>query len=193
MADYCWHFLRKNEAGEPVLRYGTQAPQVGEWLEFTGEVVICQSGLHASRRAIDALEYVDWSDAVACLVDVDAVHGEQPNKLVCSRRRIVAMCDADEVLRLFARQCALGVIHLWNPPQVVVEYLTTGDESLREAAHHSAADAAAAAYAAYAASARAAHAAAPAAASDAADAADAAAAGMLERMLLAEMNLGDEL
>ena len=42
------------------------------------------------------------------------------------------------MLRAFARQCALDVIHLWNAPQVVRDYLTTGDESLRDAAGNAA-------------------------------------------------------
>ena len=34
----------------------------------------------------------------------------------------------------FARECASDVLHLWDAPQVVKDYLATGDESLREAA-----------------------------------------------------------
>ena len=30
--------------------------------------------------------------------------------------------------------CALDVIHLWNPPSIVIEYLKTGDEKIRAAA-----------------------------------------------------------
>jgi hypothetical protein len=66
-------------------------------------VVICASGLHASWTALQALQYIDWEHAVACLVEVDEiVHEEADDKFVCRRRRIVAMCDADEVIRAFA-------------------------------------------------------------------------------------------
>ncbi|PHS02823.1 MAG: hypothetical protein COA78_20495 [Blastopirellula sp.] len=34
--------------------------------------------------------------------------------------------------------CALDVLHLWDAPDVVVEYLNTGDESIREAAYSAA-------------------------------------------------------
>ena len=97
-------------------------------------------------------------------------------------------------LRLFARQAALSVSHLWDMPDLVREYLVTGNETLRVEARRlslaaapcpgtAAADAAAdAAYAAYAAAyaaadaaADAAYAAAYAADADAADAAYAAA------------------
>ena len=44
--------------------------------------------------------------------------------------------------RLFARWCALGVIHLWPAPQVVRDYLSGGGESLRAAAGTAAWDAA---------------------------------------------------
>ena len=86
---------------------------------------LCESGLHASERAIDALTYA--SGPVACLVEA----GRESNKLVCLR--ILAMLDATELLRFFARQCALDVIHLWDAPAVVLEYLETGDETLRAA------------------------------------------------------------
>jgi len=39
--------------------------------------------------------------------------------------------DVTLVLRLFARHCALDVIDLWNAPDVVIEYLKTGDDNLR--------------------------------------------------------------
>jgi hypothetical protein len=55
-------------------------------------------------------------------------------------------------LRDFARWCALQVLHLWDAPDIVVEYLKTGNEDLRKKAKHDAlAVANAAAYAAYAA------------------------------------------
>ena len=42
--------------------------------------------------------------------------------------------DATEVLREFTRWCALQVIDEWDAPDVVREYLETGDEWLREEA-----------------------------------------------------------
>ena len=43
-----------------------------------------------------------------------------------------------EEKRYFARWCALQVIHLWNCPDVVKQYLETGDEGLRDAAWYAA-------------------------------------------------------
>lgn len=42
--------------------------------------------------------------------------------------------DPSETLGRFARFCALDVIHLWEAPEVVLNYLRTGDESLKEIA-----------------------------------------------------------
>ena len=49
------------------------------------------------------------------------------------------------VLREFARWCALSVAHLWDMPDVVRQYLQTGNEEIRAAAGDAAGDAAGAA------------------------------------------------
>jgi hypothetical protein len=122
------------------LRDGRPVPPDGEWLTHDGEAVMCKSGLHASRDPFDALQYAPGP--VLCLVDCDDVVDEGKDKLVCRRRRIVARFDATDLLRAFARQCALDVVHLWDAPQVVVDYLRSGYESLRVAAWAAASDAA---------------------------------------------------
>src|SRR5574343_146517 len=106
------------------LRDGRPVPPDGEWLVHDGKLVMCKSGLHASRHPFDALAYAPGP--VLCLVDCDEIEAEENDKLVCRRRRIVARFDATTMLRAFARQCALDVIHLWDAPQLVRDYLTTG-------------------------------------------------------------------
>ena len=129
-----WHFLRLVD-GVSVLRDGkTPAPPVGEWLEVAPPLSICNHGLHASWRAIDALDFVDWDNAAACLVEVDGIGEEHAEKLVCSRRRIVSWVPCDDLLRLFAREAALSVAQHWTMPAVVREYLETGNEAIRAAA-----------------------------------------------------------
>jgi hypothetical protein len=127
-----WHF-----AG-PHLRDGRPLPKDGEWLIHEGEVVICQTGLHASRRVIDALQFAPGS--TICRVSCrKVVTGHKNDKLVCRERRIDWRIEnGDEVLRAFARKAALSVIHLWNAPDIVRKYLETGDESLRDAARDAA-------------------------------------------------------
>ena len=122
-----WHFLAAGPDGQPELRDGRQLV-VGEWYEHDGPLVMCESGYHASVLAIDALSYApgQW----VSLVEIDGTVEYGTNKLVATRRRALWCYDATEVLRLFARQCALDVAHLWAMPDIVRQYLETGDASL---------------------------------------------------------------
>jgi len=122
------------------LRDGSPIPADGEWLIHEGPVVICKTGLHASLHPFDALQYAPG--ATLCMVECEDIVTKQPDKFVCRRRRIVKRIDATELLWKASRQYALSVIHLWNAPEVVREYLETGDESKRAAARAAALDAA---------------------------------------------------
>ena len=128
------------------LRDGSAIPAIGEWLEFTGKVIPCKSGLHASPDAFDALQYAPGN--LLHQVELDGTilpHGDPVDKFAAQKRRIVATIDAEPIMRLFARRVALDVIHLWDAPPIVKEYLETGDESKRAAARDAAWDAAGAA------------------------------------------------
>lgn len=128
------------------LRDGRPIPPIGEWLEHDGPIVRCESGLYASEHPFDALQYAPGPILHRVELEGDlAAHGYPVDKWVGQRRRILATIDATELLREFARWCALQVIHLWDAPPVVREYLETGDESKRSAAGAAAYDAAAAA------------------------------------------------
>ena len=129
-----WHFVDKK------LRDGRDIPPDGEWLEHDGKLEMCMSGLHFSERIIDALQYAPGN--TICRVSVDGKIVMDTDKGVATRRRIDWRIDGEVVLRAFARWCAIQVIHLWNAPDVVVSYLATGDESLRDAARDAAWDAA---------------------------------------------------
>ena len=130
-----WHFASDK------LRDGRPLPADGEWLIHEGEAVLCKTGLHASRRCIDALQYAPGN--TICRVTCRKVIAEESNdKLVCLERRIDWRIDGEAVLREFARKAALSVIHLWDAPDIVRRYLETGDESIRDAARAAARDAA---------------------------------------------------
>ncbi|MCB7127908.1 MAG: hypothetical protein J3T61_00015, partial [Candidatus Brocadiales bacterium] len=58
-----------------------------------------------------------------------------------SERTVLWRLDIEDLLRDFTRRCALDVVDLWDAPDVVVRYLKTGDESLRDAARAAARDA----------------------------------------------------
>ena len=105
---------------------------VGSEYVFDGTPVMCARGYHASRHVFDALEYAPG--ATLSLVECREVTEERDDKLVCKRRTVIQTIDATDLLLRFARMCALDVIHLWDAPDVVVRYLKTGDESLRDAA-----------------------------------------------------------
>jgi hypothetical protein len=170
-----YHFTGKT------LRYGSPVPKIGEWLELPRNIKIkaCPSmediangfgGLHASEHPFDALQFAPGS--LLHLVELGGElieHGSPVDKVAARRRKIVSTIDAEPLLREFARKCALSVIHIWDAPEVVKQYLATGDESLRDAAWDAATDSAT--YAAWDASEGSATDAARAAATDAARAA----------------------
>ena len=129
-----WHFVGDT------LRDGRDIPRDGEWLVHAGPVRICESGLHYSLDPFDALTYAPGP--ILCRVEVEGIVAKQDDKGVARRRRIVARRDMTEYLRWFARLSALSVVHLWDTPDVVLDYLMTGDEPLRVAAWDAAMDAA---------------------------------------------------
>jgi len=122
------------------LRDGRDVPPDGEWLVFDGKPEMCLRGLHASKHPFDALQYAPRN--TLCLVECDGEIIEGDDKLVCTRRRILARFDAEAMLFEFARKQAMSVIHLWDAPAIVREFLETGDESKRAAARDAARDAA---------------------------------------------------
>jgi hypothetical protein len=153
------------------LRYEDgRVAKLGETHKAKGDLELCQNGMHASERLIDALAYAPGPVLYKVKLGGKIVRGDDK---LCARSRtyVSGGVDITPQLRQFARMAALEVAHLWDIPPVVRQYLETGDESLREAAAAAAAAAAADA-AAYAAAYADAHA---DAAADAADAADAAA------------------
>ena len=145
--DEGWHFVGKT------LRDGTPVPRDGVWLKYKGPLVMCQSGLHWSRDPFDALTYAPGN--ILCQIEArgDTLH--DTDKSVSRERRIIRRRDATEMLRFFARHCALSVIHLYpnGTDDVVFDYLMTGDGAASAAWAASAASAAWAASAARAASA----------------------------------------
>ena len=95
--------------------------------------VLCESGLHASIKILDTLNYAPGNIVWRVKLGGDIVCGD--DKAVATERKYVSGgIDISDVLRKFACMCALDVIHLWDAPPVVIKYLKTRDESLRDAA-----------------------------------------------------------
>jgi len=124
--ELAWHFVGNT------LRDGRPIPADGEWLTHEGAIRLCKSGLHASPRILDALQYAPGSTVCRVAVDGEIQRGD--DKLAASRRVIFWRLGAAAILQAFARSAALSVIHLWDARAIVREYLETGDESLRRAA-----------------------------------------------------------
>ena len=93
-----WHFTDGMK-----LRDGTPL-EAGRLYTVTPPLVMCEKGLHASVRAIDALHYAPGS--VVSLVECGGVVEQGDDKLVCSERRVVACADVARELRLWAADCA---------------------------------------------------------------------------------------
>jgi hypothetical protein len=104
----------------------------GYTYSVNGKLEMCRWGMHASRCPLDALAYAPGNHISICESWGDVQ--EQSDKLVARNRAVLWTADAEDIPREFARWCALQVIHLWDAPKAVREYLETGDESKRAAA-----------------------------------------------------------
>jgi len=121
------------EPSDGVLGYGDgRRPEAGATHTVDVAPVLCEAGLHASIRPLDALKYAQSANVWRVELGGRVVRGD--DKAAATKRRYLWRIDATEVLRAFARAEALRVVRLWSAPDVVVQYLKTGDESLRDAA-----------------------------------------------------------
>ena len=111
--------------------------KIGTTHKIKGEPVLCNHGLHASKRIIDALSYAP--DSILWIVELGGKVIHSNDKSVATERTYIGGgIDISETLRKFARMCALDVAHLWDCPDVMMQWLKTGDESIRKSAWASA-------------------------------------------------------
>ena len=123
-----WHFLQSDRR----LRWGSEeVVKVGKTITVDCQPVLCEQGLHWSSKALDALRYAPGPIACRIIGGGPVVHGD--DKSAGTERTALAMVDATELLDQFARACALSVVHLWDTPDVVMEFLL-GDQTKRAAA-----------------------------------------------------------
>lgn len=101
-----WHFL----PDDGFTRYPPrQKVVVGEWLQVDpARLQLCEYGLHASTRIIDALQHAPG--ALLCRVEVRGLVLTGSDKVCASQRRVIAMADATDVLREIACWSAESVI-----------------------------------------------------------------------------------
>ena len=121
-------------AAEAKLPHGDNRPVIiGEAHTCEGELILCEHGLHSSKRILDALKYATGSLIYRVESSVEIIHGD--DKMVARIRKYLAGgIDISDILHSFARKCALDVIHLWDAPDIVIRYLKTGDPTIQAAA-----------------------------------------------------------
>ena len=154
-----WYFSSGREAN------GSRRKQaVGKTYTVKGKVVPCASGLHASERAIDALQYGHGNIAWRVTLGGDVVaHGSPVDKHAASERTHLAMADATMALHEFACWCteralkgerkagrephpdswrAIKVKRLWMKGKATDEELSAAESAARSAAESTAESAA---------------------------------------------------
>ena len=146
MTSTYYHFIQINDDGQAYLGYGdNRIVTVGQTVSVEGKPVLCRHGLHACKRILGTLQYAPDCRGALCEVTLSGIVISDDNKSVATERTIVRALTAeqtDKLLRDFARWCALQVAHLWEMPEVVRQYLETGDDNLRAAAWEAAREAA---------------------------------------------------
>ena len=122
------------------LRYGDgRSINVGSTHTVDCKPKCCNRGLHASVKVLDALWHAPGS--ILYLVELSGDMDIGTDKMAATKRKYIAEFDATELLRKFARKQALINIEKIKPyitPKqynLIVEYLETGKEELREEAY----------------------------------------------------------
>ena len=100
-----------------------------------GDIILCENGLHASMKPLDALQYAPSSYLWIVKLSGEVVHSD--NKSVASERKYLYGFNADKLLREFARKQALINIEKIKPYtdqyDLIIEYLNTGNKGLMAA------------------------------------------------------------
>src|SRR5678815_1913526 len=98
-----WHFITK----ERRLGYNDgRIVRAGQKLTVEPPIVMCERGLHASTKPLDALDYTSNAQTVACRVKLSGEIVTGTDKLVASERECLWWIDAETVLHEFACWCA---------------------------------------------------------------------------------------
>jgi hypothetical protein len=129
------------EPAEGKLRFNDgRKPEAGVTHKVEGKLAMCEFGLHASKKTLDALKYAQSN--IVWLVELSGEILEGDDKCCATKRTYIKRLDAEKILFQCSCRFALSVAHLWDMPPVVREFLETGKEELRDAARDAAWDAA---------------------------------------------------
>jgi hypothetical protein len=119
-----WHIVNSDYT----LNYDLAGTKVYPGLElfYEGELELCEKGLHASERLVDALSY--GNSGVICRVEVGEDYLEGSDKLVSSYRKVLAVADCTSILQQFAIETAESVLPIYekeypndNRPRAAIE------------------------------------------------------------------------
>jgi hypothetical protein len=123
---YGWHFTRADRT----LGYGDGRKfRKGKTLTVEGTPILCNRGLHASPKAIEALDYAPGP--VACYVrlsgEIVGPNEEHRDKMAATERTVIAWVNAEPILREFIRDTLI-----YRQPYIVKMFNAAG---LPEHAH----------------------------------------------------------
>jgi len=127
-ADTYWHFM----PGDRRLRYGDgRRVRVGEVMTVDVPPVLCTSGLHASRRAIDAMHFQvgPWVSLVT--LGGWVVHGS--NKSVGTERTALWIAPAEIILKHFACDEAEMVLRRFEALGEIIDPVLSNALAVRRA------------------------------------------------------------
>jgi len=106
-----WHFLPEDRR----LRYrDCRKVRVGETLTCAGPLVLCGRGMHASAKAIDALNYAPGPIVCRVRLSGEILAPEGEDKACATERTVLAMTDATRVLQEWMLWCAERVLPLFE-------------------------------------------------------------------------------
>jgi hypothetical protein len=107
---------------------------------------LCYHGLHASEKLLDAVRWAKSSIIYRVMLDGNII---DDGDMMCAQQRtyLTDGIDISSELLKSARMFALDVIDLWYAPEVVRQWLETGDKKYKNEAYKAAEAAAWAAWA----------------------------------------------
>jgi hypothetical protein len=109
MKKLAWHFIKpdKRERFEPHRKI-----IVGKTLSCDPDKLdMCNYGLHASVNPLDALQYLEWDDAIICRVELSGKMIIGDDKICAENRKVLWMGKCDKTLHEFAIWCAEQCLH----------------------------------------------------------------------------------
>jgi len=106
-----WHFIREDKK----LGYSdNRIVKTGRTYKCKGALVLCENGLHGSKRLIDALYYAPGP--ILCRVELSGEIIHSHDKSVARIRTVLKLQDISTILHEFACRCAEDALALIDKP-----------------------------------------------------------------------------